>query len=107
MRLEAVHDQKAQDRTEDVNSLAAQDGYAEGKGKADLIDEWIEQEAWERRGEVKMPWRYAPVGRLIVDDVVDEAGQLGPEGPVLPEEAVDGDCEDETDERTQKAGGDD
>lgn len=51
-----------------------------------------------------MPWRDAPVGRLIFDDIVDEAGQLGPEGPALPEEAVDRDCEGETDERTQKAG---
>ena len=51
-----------------------------------------------------MPWRDAPVGRLLFDDIVDEAGQLGPEGPALPEEAVDRDREGETDERTQKAG---
>lgn len=51
-----------------------------------------------------MPWRSAPVGRLLFDDVVDEAGQLGPEWPALPEETVDRDCEGETDEGTQKAG---
>lgn len=51
-----------------------------------------------------MPWRSAPVGRLLFDDVVDEAGHFGPKGPVLPEEAVDRDCEGETDEGTQNAG---
>ena len=69
-----------------------------------MVDEWIEQEAWEGRGEVEVPRRSAPVGRLLFDNVVDEAGQLGPEGPALPEEAVDGDREGETDERTQNAG---
>ena len=41
---------------------------------------------------------------MLFNNVVDEAGQLGPQGPALPEEAVDGDCEGETDERAQKAG---
>ncbi len=54
-----------------------------------------------------MPWRCAPVGRLLFDDVVDEARHFGPEGPALPEEAVDRNCEGETDERTQKASWDD
>lgn len=51
-----------------------------------------------------MPWRSAPVGRLLFDNVKDEARQFGPEGPVLPEEAVDWDCEGEADERAQKTG---
>ena len=44
-----------------------------------------------------MPRRSAPFGRLLFDNVEDEAGQFGPEGPTLPEEAVDRDCEGETD----------
>lgn len=46
-----------------------------------------------------MPRGSAPVGRLLFDNVEDEAGQFGPEGPTLPEEAVDWDCEGETDKR--------
>ena len=104
MWLEAVDGQKEDVREEDVESLTAQDGNAESKGQTDLIDEWVEQEAWEGRGEVEMPRRSAPVGRLLFDNVVDEAGQLGPEGPALPEVAVDRDCEGETNERAQEAG---
>ena len=51
-----------------------------------------------------MPWRSTPVGRLLLNDVINEAGQFGPQGPALPEEAIDRDSEDEADERTQKAG---
>ena len=41
---------------------------------------------------------------MLFDNVVDEAGQLRPQWPALPEEAVDRDSEGETDEPTQKAG---
>ena len=51
-----------------------------------------------------MPRRSAPVGRLLLHKIVNEAGQLGPQGPALPEEAIDRDSERETDGRTQKAG---
>lgn len=51
-----------------------------------------------------MPWRSAPVGGLLFDNIVDEASQLGPERPALPEEAVDRDCKSKTDEHSQKAG---
>ena len=54
-----------------------------------------------------MPWRSTPVGRLLLDDVVDEAGQLGPEGPTLPEEAVDRDCEGEADECAEQTSSED
>lgn len=50
-----------------------------------------------------MPWRSAPIGRLLFNDVVNEAGQLRPQGPALPEEAVDRDSECKTDDRTKKA----
>ena len=51
-----------------------------------------------------MPRRGAPVGRLLLHNVVNEAGQLGPQGPALPEEAIDRDSERETNECTKKAG---
>lgn len=99
VRLEAEDCEEEEVGEEDVEGLAAEDGDAEGEGEADLVDERIEQEAGEGGGEVKMPGGGAPVGRLLVDDVEDEAGQFGPEGPSLPEEAVDWDREGETDER--------
>lgn len=51
-----------------------------------------------------MPWRSAPIRRLLFNDVVNEAGQLRPQGPALPEEAVNRDSEGETNECTQKTG---
>ena len=51
-----------------------------------------------------MPWRSAPVRRLLFNDVVNEAGQFRPQGPALPEKTVDRDGEGETDDRTEKAG---
>lgn len=50
-----------------------------------------------------MPWGRAPIGRLLFNNVVNEAGQLGPQRPALPKEAVDRDGEGETDDRTKKA----
>ena len=47
MRLKAVDRQENQIWEEDIQSLTAQDRYAETKGKTNLIDERIEQEAWE------------------------------------------------------------
>ena len=46
MRLETVNDDEEYIREEDVKCLMAEDRYAEGKGKTDLVDERIEQEAW-------------------------------------------------------------
>jgi len=40
-----------------------------------------------------MPWLGAPIGGLLVDDVVDEACEFGPERPFLPEKAVNWDRE--------------
>lgn len=58
-----------------------------------MVDEGVEKEAGKGGGEVEVPGLGAPVGGLLVDDVVEEAGEFGPERPFLPEEAVDGDCE--------------
>ena len=43
-----------------------------------------------------MPGLRAPIRALFFDDVIDEAGEFGPKGPLLPEEAVNGDCECKT-----------
>ena len=42
-----------------------------------------------------------------MDDVVDEAGEFGPEVGLLPEEGVDGDGEEEAEGEAEDAGGDD
>ena len=42
-----------------------------------------------------------------MDDVVDEAGEFGPEVGALPEEGVDGDGEEEAEGKAEEAGGDD
>ena len=42
-----------------------------------------------------------------VNDVVDEAGEFGPEVGALPEEGVDGDGEEEAEGEAEDAGGDD
>lgn len=97
--LEAEDCEEEEIREEDVEGLTAEDGDAEGEGEADLVEEGVEEEAGEGGGEVEVPGGGAPVGGLLVDDVEDEAGQFGPEGPSLPEEAVDWDCEGESDER--------
>ena len=47
-----------------------------------------------------MPWRSTPVRRLLFDNVENETRQLWPQGPALPEEAIDRDCEGETDDCT-------
>ena len=42
-----------------------------------------------------------------MNDVVDEAGEFGPEVRALPEEGVDGDGEEEAEGEAEGAGGDD
>ena len=42
-----------------------------------------------------------------MNDVVDEAGEFGPEVGALPEEGVDGDGEEEAEGEAEGAGGDD
>ena len=51
-----------------------------------------------------MPWGGTPVGRLLLNDVINEAAQFRPQGPALPEEAIDRDSEGEADERPQQPG---
>ena len=73
MRLEAVNHDEKYVWEENVESLTAEDGYAESVWKTNLVDERVEKEAWEGRREVEMPWRGAPIGRLLFDNVVNEA----------------------------------
>lgn len=54
-----------------------------------------------------MPRGSAPIRRFLFNDVVNEAGQLRPQGPALPEEAVDRDSEGETNDHTKQPGWDD
>ncbi len=42
-----------------------------------------------------MPWLGAPVGGLLVHDVVDEASEFRPQRPLLPEKAINRNCKDE------------
>lgn len=71
-----------------------------------MPDQGVEEEAGKSGGEVKMEGLDAPVGRLGVDDVVDEAGEFGPEVGTLPEEGVDGEGEEEAEGEADDAGGD-
>lgn len=70
-----------------------------------MIDERIGKQTRERRRKVEVPGLDPPVLRLLVDDVVDEACEFGPEGPALPEERVDGDRESKTNGSAEEAGG--
>ncbi len=96
MRLKAVDCQEQQIRQKDIKRRPPEHRVRKSKRKADLIDEGIEKEARKGGGEVEMPRLGAPVGRLFVDDVVDEACEFGPQRPFLPEEAIDWDCECQT-----------
>ena len=63
----------------------------------------IEKEAWEGGGEVEVPRRSTPVGGLRVDNVIAEGGEFGPKRKVLPEDRVDRDSKDQTNEGTSEA----
>ena len=79
MRLRAIDSNKEQVWNKHIERRPADDWREDGEGDADLPRQWVRQQTRKSGGEVEMPGHDAPAGRVVVDDVVEKAGEFGPE----------------------------